>query len=343
MLSGTKRRISSRIHCCVPLRPRQPAAERRAGLAACFARVAYKITQEWKEEIVPLDPTPAPPQPVTFPDGSIAVVPAGGDPRVAFADWLTGPGRNWFAAAAVNRIWAWLIGRGLVHETDDLRPDNPSINPELTAFLSAELIARGYDLRHVYRLILTSRAYQRASAAGGAPAEVALGARARIARLDAEVLIDAINDVAGDTEHYSSAIPAPFTFIPDSERSVDLADGSISSPSLELFGRLSRDSGLAEERATRLSPEQVLHLMNSTHVQRKIAKSERLIGLARAHKHDPAGLVERLYLLVLSRRPSVEESRTAAEYLRRAWFSNRAVMEDLVWALINSKEFLYRH
>ncbi|HPM23527.1 MAG TPA: DUF1553 domain-containing protein [Phycisphaerae bacterium] len=319
-------------------------ADRRRDLEVFFARVAYKTTAEWKEEIVYLDPTPAKTRAAVLPDGTAVRLEAGSDPRRVFADWLIQPGNPWFARAVVNRIWAWLFGRGIIHEPDDLRPDNPPVNAALLACLEQELVQARYDLRHVYRLILNSRTYQQsAKPRTASPDAERLCACYPIRRLDAEVLIDALNQVFGATEGYSSAIPEPFTHIPERERTIALADGSITSPFLELFGRPARDSGLFSERNNQPSDAQRLHLLNSSHIQKKIAESERLRAILRSSGRDRRAAVRTLYLLMLSRAPTAAELSTAEAYFNTPRVKPRQALDDLAWALINTKEFLYRH
>lgn len=136
---------------------------RLAGMAGFFSQLGYKATAEWKEEVVFHDPSrKLEPTPV-FPDGTAARLPPDRDPREVFADWLIDPKNPWFTRNIANRVWSWLLGRGIVQEPDDLRPDNPPANPELLALLEQELIAARYDLKHLYRLILNSQTYQRSS------------------------------------------------------------------------------------------------------------------------------------------------------------------------------------
>jgi len=317
---------------------------RRSGMAAFFSRIAYKETAEWKEEIVFLDPAPAGPLEAVFPDGVTVRIPPQEDPRRVFANWLVAPDNPWFARNIVNRIWAWLLGRGIIHEPDDIRPDNPAVNPELLAYLEKELVKANYDLRHIYRLILNSRTYQQSSIPGSDhPDAEALFAHYRVRRLDAEVLIDALCWIAGDGESYSSAIPEPFTFIPEHQRSVALADGSITSQFLEMFGRPARDTGLESERNSKPTPAQRLHLLNSTHVQLKIARSQRLRRLLRTARGNRRAVIRGLYMTILSRPPMPAELAAAEEYYSIPGLNQRQAAEDLAWALVNTKEFLYRH
>jgi hypothetical protein len=322
---------------------RLPEAQ-RAGMAALFSRVAYKRTAEWKEEIVYLDPAPAGPLDVVLPDGTRVTVAPGEDPRRVFADWLIRVDNPWFARNVVNRIWAWLMGRGVIHEPDDIREDNPPVYPELLAHLERELVAADYDLRHIYRLVLNSRTYQQSSIPRSDHAEVeALFACYPVRRLDAEVLIDALCGIFGDSEQYTSLIPEPFTHIPEHQRTIALADGSISSPFLELFGRPARDTGLMSERNNWPTASQRLHLLNSSHIQKKIDNSWRLRSLMRAADRNRAKLVRSLYLTILSREPTEAERATAEAYFKSRGIGLRQGVRDLAWALINTKEFLYRH
>ena len=139
--------------------------DRLAGMAAFFAKVGYKSTAEWKEEIVFFDPGKTNATATNsldlaaavFPDGTPAHLSPDRDPREVFADWLIDPKNPWFTRNIANRVWAWLLGRGIIQEPDDIRPDNPPSNPELLALLERELIASHYDLKHLYRLILNSK------------------------------------------------------------------------------------------------------------------------------------------------------------------------------------------
>lgn len=325
-----------------------PAA-RLDGMAAFFSQVGYKATEEWKEEIVYFDFTKAMRAGAVFPDGHAARLLPGQDPRAAFADWLTAPGNPWFAKNIVNRIWYWLLGRGIVEEPDDMRDDNPAANPALLARLEKELVDSHFDLRHIYKLIMNSQVYQLSSIARDKrPEAVANFAAYSVRRLDAETLIDAICQITGTNEDYSSPIPEPFTYLPEDRRSTAIPDGSIGSAFLDLFGRPPRDTGLVSERNNAISTEQRLHLLNSSHVQLKIQQSVKLRALvsappaaaAPANNREP---VEKLYLAILSRYPTEEEWKPIAAYFQAAKGNRWQAATDLVWALMNSAEFLERH
>jgi hypothetical protein len=317
---------------------------RRSGMEAFFSRVAYKLTAEWKEEIVYMDPAQTEPLEAVFPDDTSVQIPPDKDPREIFADWLIAPENPWFARNIVNRIWAWLLGRGIIHEPDDIRPDNPAVHPELLAYLENQLVKADYDLKHIYSLILNSRIYQQSSVPQtDNPEAEALFACYPVRRLEAEVLIDALCWISGTQESYSSPIPEPFTFIPEENRSIELADGSITSQFLEMFGRPARDTGLESERNNQPTDAQRLHLLNSSHVQDKIERSTRLNGLVKTAKGNRQTLANMIYLNILSRYPTQAELAASQQYLQSMGKNLRQATNDLAWALINSKEFLYRH
>ncbi len=323
---------------------------RLSDMAVFFSHIAYKSTAEWKEEIVCFDPNIASGQApgsaalaVVFPDGTALSLPAGKDPREVFADWLIEPNNPWFARCIVNRAWYWLLGRGIIHEPDDIRPDNPPGNPELLAWLEKQFIASNYDLKYLYRLILNSNTYQFSSIPRtDKPDAAANFAYYPLRPLEAEVLIDALNQVTGTTEKYSSPIPEPFTFIPENQRAIAIADGSITGPFLEMFGRPSRDTGLASERNTRPTAAQRLHLLNSSHIQNKIEQGPGIRSLIQSNR-KPKELITSLYLTILSRFPTDEELRIVQAYTRSGPVKGREAVVDLAWALINSTEFLCRH
>ncbi len=333
------------------VRPEGMTKQRWTDMAVFFSKISYKTTEQWKEEIVifdpskDFDPSTAGPINATLPDGSSLQMPPDQDPRKVFADWLVAPKNPWFARAAVNRVWAWLLGRGIVHEPDDIRPGNPPSNPELLAYLEHELVAAHYDLKHIFRLILNSNTYQFSSIPAAAGSDASDGdiyfARYRPRRLEAEALIDAICQVTGTTERYSSPIPEPFTYIPEGQRSIELADGSISSSFLDVFGRPARDSGLESERNNRPTAAQELHLLNSSHIRQKIEQSPKLRELLQSRR-PPREIIDELYLTILSRYPTADELRTIRDYAQDRKQGKRPMI-DLIWALLNSSEFLYRH
>ncbi len=318
--------------------------DRLAGMAGFFSNVGHKYTAEWKEEIVFFDPGASnAATEAVFPDGKKVSLPPDRDPREIFADWLIDSKNPWFTRNIANRVWAWLVGRGIIHEPDDIRADNPPSHPKLLAYLEVELESSHYDLKHLYRLILNSKTYQLSSIPGSDDPQATTNfASYPLRRLDAEVLIDTLCQITGSTEKYTSAIPEPFTFIPETQRSIALPDGSISSSFLEMFGRPSRDTGLESERNNRPTAGQRLHLLNSSHVQRKIEQSRVVQNLAQS-KTSPRELIGGLYLATLSRFPTEEELKIVSAHFESGKVNRREAAVDLVWALVNGTEFLYRH
>jgi len=317
---------------------------RLSGMAAFFDWVGYKSTLEWKEEIIFFDSAAATNAPLTatFPDGATVSLKGDRDPREIFADWLVRPENRWFTRNIANRVWSWLMGRGIIHEPDDLRPDNKPSNPALLSHLEQELIGSKYDLGHLYSIILNSATYQLSAVPKDrSPEAEANFAAYPLRRLEAEVLVDALNQITGGTEKYSSAIPEPFTFIPEDHRSIALSDGSVSSPFLEMFGRPARDSGLESERNNRPTPAQRLHFLNSTQVQRKIEQS-RMIQFQTQGGKTRQQAASGIYLGILSRFPTEQELKTIETFAAGKTLKREDAV-DLAWALLNSAEFLYRH
>jgi hypothetical protein len=363
---------------------------RLSGMTAFFSQIGYKPTAEWKEEHVFWDPlgastvpgntapgraavaaigqvsnsvppaaVPPPtngaPRVALFPDGTRITLPPDRDPREVFADWLITPKNPWFTRSIVNRVWAWLLGRGIIHEADDIRDDNPPGNPALLAYLEREMIAGHYDLKRLYRLILNSRTYQlSATPRFPTPEADANFASYTLRRLDAEVLIDAINKITGSSDLYTSPIPEPFTYLPENQAAIAIADGSITSPFLALFGRSARATGLENERDNKPVPAQWLHLLNSSHIQRKLEQGPKLKAIFDSGRKQRE-IEEELFLTILSRFPTPDELAKLESYGqiqpvkpgkppgKPIVVKKREDWVDITWALINSTEFLYRH
>ncbi|MGJ8649925.1 MAG: DUF1553 domain-containing protein [Opitutaceae bacterium] len=314
----------------------------RAALELFFSRVAFKSTAEWKEEIIYVNPELYAPLTLVPPFSAAIQMPSGGDPREVFADWLITPKNRWFARNQVNRQWAWLMGRGIVHEPDDFGPHNPASHPKLLRYLETELLESDYDMRHIYALILKSRCYQQSAIPSIDEATALVNFVCYpVRRMDAEVLSDVLCELTNTKEEYVSMIPEPYTFIPDDTRTVAIADGSITSAFLELFGRSSRDTGLFTERDSRPTDKQALHLLNSSHVWKKISQSKwvKMLsgGTINYEKLEP------VYLTFYSRTPTEAEVAIAEAYASGAGRKRWLAAQDILWAIINSKEFLYNH
>ncbi|MEI6278219.1 MAG: DUF1553 domain-containing protein [Verrucomicrobiae bacterium] len=316
--------------------------KKRTDLARFFSRVGFKKTKEWKEEIVFFDISRHEKKPAAaarLPDGTEVKLAPDADPREIFFQWLVTSPNSPFARNAANRLWFWIFGKGIIQEPDDSRPDNPPSNPELLAWLAKQLESARYDTKHLLRIILNSDTYQLSSIP---PAGKSAAGPYVVRRLEAEVLIDAINQITGSHEEYMSMIPEPFTFLPEAMRSIALPDGSITSSFLELFGRPPRDTGLLAERTAEITTTQRLSLLNSGDILSKISKSNKLNALIDTVQ-TPQEAVPLLYLTILSRYPTAEEKATIAAYDLTSKSGKKQKMLDVAWALMNSPEFLYRH
>ncbi len=257
------------------------------------------------------------------------------DPRDLLVDWMTRPDNPFFAKALVNRYWKHFFGRGLVDPEDDMRVTNPASNPELLDALAQDFIDHGFDLKYLVRTIATSTTFQLSAE----PNEFNQNDKQNYSRyyprrLDAETLLDAIDQV--------TAMPTQFAGVPVGTHAIQLPDNGFNSYFLTVFGRPEASSACECERSTDASLAQSLHLLNSKDILGKVSADN---GLAARFAADPRPLedrIEELYLLAFSRRPDTEELTIAKDYLA-AKESPREAFEDIVWALMNTKEFLFNH
>jgi hypothetical protein len=272
------------------------------------------------------------------PHGLDAPVAAGvKDRREALAQWLTARDNIFFAHSMVNRIWACVMGRGLVEPVDDLRATNPPSNPALLDALADEFVAHRYDLRHLLRTIFQSRAFQLSSQSipGNALDTVnAYFTRHTPRRLTAEQLADALDSVTGTRESYPG--------LPPGTRATQLPDTRVRSYLLDVFGRPSRQ-GLCEcERGTQPNLAQALHLMNGEALSKKIDAPNGRLAQLLAEGMPQTRLIKELYLAALARLPRSEEMARARQWLDAAP-SVREGAADLLWVLLNCREFLFNH
>ncbi len=312
--------------------------EQRANMAAFFSRIKYKSTKEWKEEIVFVDPmTEDLPFNGILPNGDKISLPAGSDPREAFAIWLVRS--DIFARNFANRLFGSLTGNYLVSDPDDMLVSE-TYNKPLLDFLAKSFKESGYDIKALNRLILLSDTYAQSAISQEKDSVKAEQNQAvyRVRRLEAEVLIDALCKITGTSEIYSSMIPEPYTTMPTDKRAVTIPDGSISTPFLEMFGKSQRDTGEVGERDSSPTASQKLYMLNSTHIRSKLERSPILAPFVRMKPTDAA---MGLYLVILSRRPNAEEL-SVVESLSKG--QNPSIfIRDLAWALVNTEEFINRH
>lgn len=313
--------------------------EDHKGMTAFFSQIQIKTTREWKEEIVFVDPN-RPVKQARPLDGPVLTFEPGVDARVRFTDWLTAPDNPYFAPNIANRVWYWLLGRGIIHEPDDIRPTNPPSNPKLLAYLADELIHHRYQLKHLFRLILNSRTYQLSSRSiAGNAFDNPDFARYRAKRLSAEQLSDAIGQATGVYDTFMSQVPEPWTWMPDGYRAAQLADGSISTPLLNMFGRPARNTGYESERSNAMTPQQALFLLDSWEIRNKVNNGPTLRQLLTLKTTDRE-LIDELYLMTLSRPATAAEHDAVLAHFARLKNDRRTALADVLWALINSTEFL---
>ncbi len=259
------------------------------------------------------------------------------DPREALAQWMSQPDNKFLAPTLVNRYWKHFFGRGIVDPEDDMRATNPPANPELLDALSKHFVQSGYDLKGLIRLICNSSTYQLSSM----PNEYNLKDKQSFSRyypkrLSAEVLYDALHQVTGNTQSLNG-IPRGFS-------ATQLRDVSNVPYFLKVFGQPQGETACECERSQDASLAQSLHLLNSQDVQGKIsAGGGRAAKLAADKSRSHEEKITELYLCAFSRLPDKNELQTAVKYISREGADVKASYEDIVWALLNSKEFLFNH
>ena len=255
------------------------------------------------------------------------------DPRKRLADWMTSPTNPFFAQVIANRVWADLMGRGIVEPVDDIRATNPATNQALLDYLAADFRDHDFDLKSLIRKIATSHVFQLSSTPWERNAsDNANFSRYYRQRLRAEVLLDAINDVLGTSESFDA--------MPSGSRATQLWTYRSGSTFLDTFGRPDANQDPPCERTSDSTTPQVLHLMNSAKLDAKLReKSARPARLAASEKSN-AELVDEVYLRVYCRLPSAEEQEIAVASLD-APKNRQAAVEDLFWALLNTPEFLF--
>jgi Protein of unknown function (DUF1553)/Protein of unknown function (DUF1549) len=259
-----------------------------------------------------------------------------GDRRLVLADWMTRPDNPFFARNLANRVWAWMLGVGLVEPVDDARATNPPSNPELLDALAKYLVENKYDVKKLIALIAASRVYQTSVTPNATNEKDERNfSRVYFKRPEAEVLLDMICQALG--------VPEKFSGSPGITRAVQLWDSKARHDFLKLFGRPSRVSACECERTREPSVSQVLNLLNSTEIQAKLTHEAGTVArLVRAHPDD-AKLIEELYLTFFARLPTTAESAVGVKHLKKYPDHRRAAAEDLAWALLNSTEFLFNH
>ncbi len=314
------------------------------GMAAFFARVATKNSEEFglfgRETIVVVQDGGD----VNHPKTGKKMVPTALhgpelshplDRRIPLASWLTSTDNDWFAKSVVNRYVRYLLGRGLVEPVDDLRSTNPATNEELFEALAEHLVANDYDLKQLISVIMNSRLYQLNSQPTAENSKAGdFYAYYRVKRLAAETLLDNIDHSAGTKTKFQS--------LPLGTRAIDLPDANYPNFFLKTFGKPRRTSVCECERSPDENLAQALHTLNGQVVTSKIASASGRIANLIENKTESGEIINQLYISTLARNPSDEERAVCQEIVDAAP-NQKEGLEDLLWALMNSKQFLYNH
>ncbi|QJX01148.1 DUF1549 and DUF1553 domain-containing protein [Frigoriglobus tundricola] len=275
-------------------------------------------------------------QPPRFLGGELPQIAADADRRVALADWITRKDNPFFARATVNRVWYHLLGRGLVDPVDDFRDSNPAASDEVLDALAKDFVDHNFDVKRVIRTVLNSRTYQLTAATNDRNRDdERFFSHAVTKLLPAEVLLDALSS--------STEVPEPFEGVKLGTRATQLPDGDVfHHPFLKAFGQPARETSCECERQGDTSLGHALQLINGPTLKVKLADPANRVGrLLKDGKSDTVVLRE-LYLATLTRRPSAAEEAAVLKHLA-ATVNKRQAWEDVQWALINTKEFLFRH
>jgi hypothetical protein len=261
------------------------------------------------------------------------------------ADWIADPQNPYFARAQVNRVWYHLFGRGLVEPIDDFRASNPASQPELLDWLAADFVAHGYSLRHLLQTIMTSRTYQLSSRPNPTnEADDRYFSRALERPLQAEQLLDALAQVIGvelqfpgyPETRWARQLPAPLS-TPRRE-----GPPSMLETFLKMFGKPQRLLTCECERTTGPTLGQALQMLSGPMIHSWISKPDNRLGKLLAAGKTDAQILEEFYLAALARYPTEQERSQLLAWLQ-ARPNRRQAWEDLLWGLVNAKEFLLRY
>ena len=269
-----------------------------------------------------------------FLGGDLAAFQPDEDRREQLARWLTSPANPWFKRTIANRIWNNFFGRGIVNPVDDYRVTNPASNERLLDALGEKVVEYKFNLKSLMRDILTSRTYQASSAPVKGNAEDKLYAsHALPRRLYAEVLLDAVA--------YATDVPEQFGRF-GQRRAISVPDNGVYNPFLDLFGRAKREIACECERSEGTNVSMVLNLVNGGAVNDRITNPNGRVQRAVRENKPPAAMIEEFYLATLSRRPTEKEQAAAMKLISGAP-SPKEGAEDLMWGLLNMREFMFNH
>ncbi|HLN29054.1 MAG TPA: DUF1549 and DUF1553 domain-containing protein [Gemmataceae bacterium] len=273
--------------------------------------------------------------PPKYMGGPVANVPPGKDRRQVLADWLTSADNPFFAKSVVNRVWFHVVGRGIVDPVDDFRDSNPSANDELLSALAKDFVAHKFDVKYLIRVILNSRVYQLSAQTNDLNKDDNKYFSHAVTRLlTAEQLLDAICA--------ATQMPEKYPGLPLGTHATQLPDGEINNIFLKTFGQPARELACECEREGESNLAQALQLINGPTINDKVRGPNNRLGKLLAEKKEPPEILKGLYLASLSRPPADGEIKAALEHVSKGK-DKRKAWEDVQWALLNSKEFLFRH
>jgi hypothetical protein len=276
------------------------------------------------------------PQPPRFLGGEEPKLPAGVDRREAYAKWLTSPDNRFFARGLVNRYWSYFFHRGIVEPVDDVRSTNPPINPALLDALTKDFVEHRFDARQLMRRIVTSATYQRSSVPTASNRHDEQNfSHAIPRRVPAEALLDSLVQATGVPENIGGA-PAGF-------RAAQLPDANVTSDFLHLFGKPQRMEACECERDGESNMMQALHFINGKSILTRLQNTAARPGQLVKQKLGDKELATELYLWSLARHPSEAELKVCLEFLERHRERREEAAQDLMWALLNSRDFLLSH
>lgn len=312
------------------------------GFKSFFTQIGRKQTDDPQEVIIFNSKGGESKHPVTganvapkFLGGNAPEMKPGDDRRKAVARWIASPENAYFGRNIANIIWQHFFGIGIVDPVDDVRISNPPSNPELLDALALKLTEYNYDVRKFVKDLVMSETYQRSSLSNESNEKDKRNfAHAMVRRVRAEVLLDSISQVTNT--------PNKFQGLPLGARAVQIADGAVSNYFLTTFGRASRTTVCSCEVKMEPSLSQALHLMNGDAVHENIRKGKVVAEMVKEGKKDKE-VVDELYLRCFSRLPNDKEWTAVSKALSESADNRQAVLEDLFWALLNSKEYYFTH
>jgi hypothetical protein len=312
------------------------------GIAAAFTRIGRKKGTDPADEVIFAASSGEIKQPRTGQTMKVHLllkgdvdVPADQDRRAVFADWLTAPDNPFFAKAAVNRIWGNLMGRGIVEPVDDFRDSNPPSNAVLLDELAKQFVENKFSRKWAVRTIMNSRLYQLSSRKNEFNADDEIyNSHATTRLLSAEQLLDAICQV--------TSVPENFKGLPPGTRAVDLVDPPTNHYFLKIFGQPQREMACGCERSSESNLSQALQMINGPVVHNKLRDGKSRIAKMFNEKKSDEEIITALYLSALARRPVSEEMEASKRHIAGSKDRKQA-LEDVGWAVLNSKEFLFQH